>query len=63
MATKKTEMYTIDLDSLDVEELEERLELAAMFANKPASIDGEQGVASAYDDPSCWAHWHDGCSF
>jgi len=61
MATKNTEVYTIDLCDLEVEELEERLELAALFANKPSNIDGEQTVANSYTDPSCWANMHAGC--
>jgi hypothetical protein len=45
MATKDLEMSTIDPRALDVEELEERLELAAMFATTPGNTNGEQVVA------------------
>jgi hypothetical protein len=62
MATKNTEMFTIDSDSLSVEELEERLEMAALFATKASSSGGEQVVASVYTDPSCWANMHEGCT-
>jgi hypothetical protein len=45
MITKEAKSRAIDLCDLDVEELEERLELAALFATKPGSINGEQAVA------------------
>ena len=61
MATKNTGMFTINSYDLDVEELEERLELAALFATKASNISGEQTVASVYTDPSCWDHMHEGC--
>jgi hypothetical protein len=61
MATKNTEMFTIDPYALDVEELEERLELAALFATKASGTNGELVVASKWDDSSCWADMHEGC--
>ncbi len=62
MATKNREMFTIASYDLDVEELEERLELAALFASNTDGTSGGQTVASAYTDPSCWANTHEGCN-
>ncbi len=44
METKHTEMFTIDAYDLDVEELEERLELAALFASNASSAGDKQTV-------------------
>jgi hypothetical protein len=62
MVTKEMNLSAIDLCDLDVEELEERLEMAALFATKANNIGGEQVVASVYTDPSCWANMHEGCT-
>jgi hypothetical protein len=45
MATKETKMFILDPQDLDVEELEARLELAALFATGSNGTSNEQVVA------------------
>ncbi len=62
METNTMEIFTIDAHDLDVEELEERLELAALLATNASSASGEQGTAAdLWHDPSCLTDWHKGC--
>ncbi len=53
METKNMDMFTIDAYDLDVEELEERLELTALFATKASS--GQTTADNVYNHPDCWA--------
>ncbi len=51
-----TDMFTIDSDDLDVEELEERLELAARFVVKDSSTNEQVLVYFMHDhDTDLWA--------
>ncbi len=61
MTNKDTEMFNINSYDLDVEELEERLELAALFAMKPSAVCGGDACAANFGTPcganACAVHW------
>ncbi len=61
MTNKDTEMLNINTYDLDVEELEERMELAALFAMKPNGLCGADACATNTGDicgaNACAVHW------